>query len=508
MEPASRHPLAAPEVRGTLAIALQSLLLWAACAIAVFLVLQRRGDLLADIDSLYHYQVAALIREHPPWVDISWLPFTVLHEHGPDHHWGFHLLLAPLTALGHDQGALNLVSAIVAGAVPAAIFPLLKRARMPFALAFAVLLIFSSDALPFRVAGLRAQALALVFMVAALFAMTAGRHVLLGLIAFLFTESYHGAMILALLGAATLAAQWVATRRADLRIVVAVAVGVFAGLILSPWFPDDIGYLIFHTVFKTGSHDPFLVGTEWLKPPLSLLIGGTLVAHALLAGGLFAYGSARARGARGLPGADTLAFGGVTVVFLAMNAMSWRFVEYYAPFAVITSGLLMRDAAGAWPDPRRFRIAAVSLLAAALAWGVPHGLTTIDKGAGERFDAFRDFMAHVDANDPAPFVFNTFWSDFQHMVFWSPRARYAAGLDGNYLRFGDPARFRLWYDFSSGKRLDRHDNAQAIAKTFGAGWIVVSSYQGQLADNLAQDPGAELAMARPGSGWLFRIKPP
>ena len=481
-------------------------LVWAFCTAVVFWALQARGPLLADVDSLYHYQVASLIRESPPWVDITWLPFTVLGARGPDHHWLFHLLVAPLTALGHDARSLDLASAIVAGAVPAALTPMLRRAAVPFAALLALLALFASDALPFRFAGLRAQALALVFMVATLFAMARRRHIAIAVIAFLFTESYHGAVILGLFAVVSLAAQWICERRFDLRIVTAAALGVFAGLLLSPWFPRNISYLVFHTVFKTGSSDPFLVGTEWLRPPISLLVGGSIVAHAVLASAMAVAALLRARGVAVRPRSDTVAAWVVTAIFLAMNATAWRFVEYYAPFAIVSAGLLLRDAFAAAPAAGTLRRASAAGLVACLAWSVPHGAHVLAIAPGERFDAFADFMRYVDANDPAPMVFNTRWSDFQHMVFWSRRARYAAGLDGNYLRYGDPRRFALWHAFATGERLGRHDNAAAIRDAFGAGWIVVSSTQPELADNLAQDDGAELAMARPGSGWLFRIR--
>jgi hypothetical protein len=480
------------------------MLLWVACSVIVFVALQAHGPLLADVDSLYHFQVASLIRADPPWVDISWLPFTVLGDHGPDHHWLFHVLIAPLTAFGHDQRALNLAAAVAAGAVPAAILPFLRAARVPFAMIFALLTLFSTDALPFRFAGLRAQSLALVFMVAAVFAMARRRHLWLALISFLFTESYHGAMILGLLSVVSLGAQWLCERKFDTKIITAVAVGVFAGLMISPWFPRNISYLIFHTVFKTGSSDPFLIGTEWLKPSTALLLDANAVANLILLLAMALSIASRWRGPVRLQ-SDSAAALALTAVFLAMNIVAWRFVEYYAPFAVVTAGLLLRDVLAVSTNVRRIRLGALTVLVCALAWGIPHGLRTLESSKGERYDAFADFMHHIDAVDKAPMIFNTYWSDFQHMVFWSQHARYAAGLDGNYLRFGSPDRFRLWYDFSTGARLDRHDNARAIAKAFGAKWIVVSHYQPQLADNLAQDANAQLVMARPDSGWLFEI---
>ena len=41
------------------------------------------------VDGYYHFRIGQEILERGPWVDIRWLPFTVLGEHGPDHHWLF-----------------------------------------------------------------------------------------------------------------------------------------------------------------------------------------------------------------------------------------------------------------------------------------------------------------------------------------------------------------------------------------------------------------------------------
>ncbi len=485
--------------------ALEAALVFAACAVGFFALLQSLGPLLPDEDGPYHFEVASLILRHGPWVDISWLPFTVLGEHGPDHHWLFHALMAPLTALGHDHRAFNVASAVVAAAMPAAILPFLRRAQVPYAIVFAAAILFASTALPFRFLGLRAQTLAVVFMVATLFAMAWRRTVWVGVLAFLFTQAYHGAVILGLLLVATLAIQWLEERRVHFTLVTAVAIGVFAGLLASPWFPRNVNYLIFHTLFKTGSDDPFLVGGEWLRAPLAYVLRSGIVAHGVLASGLVAVAASAGRALPRL-GRDTWAACIVTFVFLAMHVLVWRFVEYYAPFAIVASGLLWRDALRAAPEARWPRLAPAVVLALGLGWGIPHGIASIRNAEPRPFDPFHDMMAYIDAHDARPMVFNTNWSDFQQMVYASPRARYVAGLDGNYLRYGDPARFKVWYEFSAGGRLDRHDNASEIARTFGARWIMVNRAQPKLADNLALDPQAELVMARPAAGWLFEVK--
>jgi len=472
-------------------------------------MLLREAPYLPDVDTLYHFKVARLILERGPWVDIDWLPFTVLGEHGPDHHWLFHLLVAPLTAWGQGLREVQVACAVAAAAMTAALHLFLRRAGVPWAALFAVAAMFASEDLPFRFLMLRAQDLAVVFMVASMFLMAWRRSLGVGIVAFAFTESYHGAVILATILAATLAVQAWHERRITPRLVTAVAGGVFAGLLLSPWFPRNVSYLVFHTVFKTASTDPALVGGEWLRPTLELFLRANAPAHALLLSGLAALVLARRAGVR--PAQDTLTSLVLTLVFGAMTFfMAGRFIEYYGPFAAVTAGLLWRDAHAARAVPSLpWRVALPLVLSAILAYGVPRSAALVERAANARYDESRAVMAYVDEHDPRPMVFNARWSDFQQLVFWSDRSRYVAGLDGNYLRFGPvPARYALWHEIASGEANTRHDNAARIRATFGARWIVLAFYQDELARALAADPDASLVMHRPGEGWLFEIKQP
>jgi hypothetical protein len=380
---------------------LESAALFVVFGVAFYAMLAARGSVL-DIDSQYHFKVARLILERGPWVDISWLPFTVLGERGPDHQWLFHLIIAPLTALGNDLRTLHIASAAMAAAMPALIYPFLKRAGVPYALLFVVALMFSGDLLPERFLALRAQDLAVIFMVATLFALAWRKTAWVGALAFLFTQAYHGAVILAAILAATLAARWLRERAFSLRPVTATAVGVLAGLLLSPWFPQNVGYLVFHTLFKATSGDPFLIGQEWFRPPLHLLVTTTLVAHGLLASGIAAVIATRERGRWPALGEETLASFMLAMLFLAMTAFSWRFVEYYGPFAVIAAGLLWRDALRQGIPGRRLRAALPALLTVALAWGIVQGAGLVSQVSHKRFEAYSEIVRHVEANDANP----------------------------------------------------------------------------------------------------------
>jgi hypothetical protein len=438
---------------------------------------------LFDIDAQYHYKVARLIREHGPWVDISWLPYTILGEHGPDHQWLFHLLVAPLTLLGNDLRAVMLASAIVAAAMPAALMLLYKRAAIPVPALFAIAAVLASSALPARYLALRAQDLAVVFMVAALFCMAQRKTLWVGIIAFLFTESYHGAVILALLLAADLAARWVVERRIHTASITATAVGVAAGLLLQPWFPDNVRYLIFHTFFKAATGYTGLEGGEWFGMNVADILVESWPAHVLLASGIAAWALARRAGLRTM-GVDTLACCAVAAITLAMYHFAWRFVEYYTPLAVTAGALLWRDALPmlSW---KRTRPTLATALVALIAIGAWRGAERLEHNAPlYPFERFSNVMHYVDEHDPHPFVLNVLWSDFQQLVYWSDHARFAAGLDGHYLMYGDLARFKAWYALAGSAtttNLAADVIATQVRQAFGPCWVVIPK-------NLVGDP--------------------
>jgi len=311
------------------------------------------------------------------------------------------------------------------------------------------------------------------------------------------------ALIAGLIVVAAIASLWLHDRKLHARLVIATAVGVLAGLLASPWFPANVRYLIFHTVFKTTQANMGLVGNEWLAVSWAHLLLESWPAHAVLLSGAIAAGVAARRAGWRLVAPETLAAAALTVALAAMYKSGWRFVEYYAPFAVITGGLLWRDALRAAPWPWARTSLGVAL-GALVVVGTVVGAQRVGSGLTHRFEAYADMMRYVDRHDERPMVVNASWSDFQQMMFWSDKARFVAGLDGHYLLYGDLERFRAWNAIATQAAAERSDNAAMIRRVFGARWVALPNGHARMAAALAQDPGARLAL-RTADGWLFEI---
>jgi hypothetical protein len=345
--------------------------------------------------------------------------------------------------------------------------------------------------------------------VATLFCAAWNKPSALGIVAFLFTESYHGAVVIGLIVVAVVAAQALHDRQVRTRLVFASIVGVAAGLLLSPWFPANVRYMLFHTVFKTTQASMALVGNEWLPVTWMHILLESWPAHAILASGLAMATMAARRDARGwrVVAPDTLAALAISVAFLAMYKFGWRFVEYYAPFAVLSAALAWRDALVADTPARRplRQRGLAAVLVALIALGMWVGGQRVGSALTNRFDAYADMMKYVEAHDPQPMVFNASWSDFQQMFYWADRARFVAGLDGHYLLYGDLERFRLWHAFTTGEAASREGNAHAIRTAFNARWVVLPRGYARMSEALSRDPDARLVIST-ADGFLFELR--
>ena len=466
-------------------------------------ILQWNGFL--DFDGHYHHMIAQwMVAQRAFWLDIPWLPFTVLGERGPDQHWLWHLLLVPFGYFADpDQGLIW--AAACNGAATAAILAFVMRMLgIPAAPVFAVLAITTAAVMPYRLMMLRAQNIAIIFMVLSVWAIARRRYGTLGLLAFLFMQSYHGAIVLVPIAAIGCVLGSVAERRLVLTPLIAVAAGELLALLLNPWYPANFEYLFFHVLFKesgttSGAYLSSLVGTEWYPPGWRKVLLSAWPAHLTLAAALAAL-AWRMRGSKDVrPGPDTLLAVGVAALSLMLYLGSSRFAEYYVPFACLAAGLAVRDA---WTPVRRERLRAAVLGAWALV-AASFGLSSAIRVPVMPADYLASIGTRLAGiSRPGEVIFNSGWADFPALLWRADRLRYVNGLDGHYLAYRDPARFAVWISLGAGMV---EDPAYAIDAVFGARFAVVSHRHQALAGQLWVSERATLHLES-RDGWLFEIR--
>tara|TARA_Y100001954_G_C15785811_1_gene592445 strand:- start:5 stop:1561 length:1557 start_codon:yes stop_codon:yes gene_type:complete len=480
------------------------------------------GSVIADVegilgpDGYYHFRLAAVLWEQGLMSSVEALPLTVFGEELPDHHLLWHWLLIPFTFF-EDPFVGVQVAAVVTGAmVPAGITLFARKMSIPLAPLWGLLAVCAVMTLPGRFVMLRAQNIAILLILLSLYALIKERFRTLGVVAFCFMLTYHGAVILAPLVTLYAGALWLHERRFSVKPFVFAGIGGLLGLTLNPYFPLSFEYLYFHTVLTVPEAGAATGGgSEWSSPPWSMIWEHAWAVHCLLLASLGVAGWRHAKGRE-----SKLTTAATTLVFAALLALTMykganRFGEYYGPLGIMASALIFRDLMSQEDVPKGIvaaswkRYAILALLLSGLV--TTHAIQGL--GVVERFSLFRADKYSAIAErlrqeaEPGSMVYNSAYHDFPPLYFHAPTMRYVIGLDTHYLSEANKALYEEWRWIQQVKANDPNDPAPLIAAHFKSSFAVIAREHRGLAHRLHRSNHAKLLEAT-AYGWLFKVQLP
>jgi hypothetical protein len=427
---------------------------------------------LVDNDAYYHTRMGQLIREQgltPPFV---WLPYTILAPASfYDHHMLFHVYLALFTGDGRPETMIagaKLASVIMPALATLAVWSLLRSQGVAWPALWAIGLLALSEAFVFRMSMVRAQAASVLVLALALQLLLERRYALLLPLGFFYVWLYNAFPLLLVAAGTYIIATLLAERRLAWRALLYPALGIALGLVINPYFPENVLFTVQHLGPKIGA--PTIgVGSEWYPYNTWTLVENSGFALAIWLLGVLGLGL------RGRPiDRATLTALGLSIVFGLMLFKSRRFIEYFPPFALVFAALSLAPLVGPWLARRLAWQRRLVLVAAAGALALPMGLTLAK--ARESFSGttlhqtFAGASGWLAANaEPGSIVFQTDWDDFPMLFFFNPSNRYIVGLDPTYMELHDR---QLWDEWVAITRGQVEQPGAAIRSRFGATHVV------------------------------------
>jgi hypothetical protein len=472
-----------------------------------FFIFDRDG--LLGPDGFYHFRLAGVLWDEGLFSTIEALPLTVFGENLPDHHLLWHWLLIPFTWIEDPLLGVQWAAVLTGAMVPAGLTFFGRHMAIPLAPMWGLLAVCAVFTLPGRFVMLRAQNIAILLIFLSLYALVKERLRMVGVVAFVFMVTYHGAVILAPLVALYACAVWFHERRLAYKPFVAAGVGGLLGLIINPYFPVSFEYLYFHTVLTvpeagagTGG------GSEWSAPPWSMLWQQAWAVHVLLLG---AIGSsawvARVRKEKVLSlGATVMVL--AALLTLVMYKGANRFGEYYGPIGIFAAAMLFRDilqGVDGSPKRGRFKLVLALLVGGLIVSQGTQGLLVVDKYSQFKAEKYEGIAKVLAAESkPGDMVYNSAYHDFPFLYFHQPNLRYVIGLDTHYLSEANPLLFNEWVWMQQVQADDPNDPAPLMAAHFKADFAVVAREHSGLAARLLKSPHVRPLVAT-RYGWLFKI---
>ena len=462
-----------------------------------------------DNDGFYHIKLAWLMRTEGLKPDFPYLPLSILNAREfYDHHFLFHVALIPFT-FGDLRTGAKWAAVTFASLAFLAVWYLFHRQRVPLAWLWALGLLGISDAFLFRMSITRAQSLSLGMLALAYAWLLEGKYKHLAVLGFLYVWMYDAFPLMLALAVLHFLAVALTERRFEFRPLLYTSAGILLGMLINPYFPDNLIFSYHHMLPKLADATSVRVGNEWYPYDTKQLLDNSLPALVAFASGVLALGlSGRKMDVRTALGLF------LALLFGLMLFQARRFVEYFPPFALIF-------AAFAWTPLLQLKPAHASsrgfistlqnytpslLLSLAVAvsifWSIAPAREAIDRS--KPYGLYANASAWLEKNSPAGSrVFQTDWDDFPRLFFYNTHNTYLIGLDPTYLQLYDADLYDLWVDISQG---DVEDPSQIIATTFGSRYIHTDLNHGDFLQVAAEDPGLK-EVYRDDQAVIFEVLP-
>jgi hypothetical protein len=423
---------------------------------------------LVDNDGFYHIKLAQLMRQEGWRPAFPWLPLTVLNAGSfVDHHFLYHILLIPFTF-----GDLRLGAKWASVIFPACTFLVgwlfLRGQRLPYAGLWSLGFLAVSEAFLYRMSMPRAQAVSLLVLLLALHLTLTQRYRWLLPLAFLYVWFYNAFPLILMVVGVYVGVRWLLDRQLHLTPLGYTALGLVLGLLVNPYFPNNLIFIYHHLFPKLTETTAISVGNEWYPYQTWTLIENSGLALLAYVAGAFALGLGQRRMN---PRTATLFI--LATLFGLMLFKSRRFVEYYPAFALLFCVSAWSPLFEEWrqsqPWLRRVLPAALATVLGSSLW---FNVQAAQEGMqnARPYQRYAAASAWLQANTPSGSrVFQTDWDDFPRLFFYNTHNTYIVGLDPTYMQLYNPDLYDIWVEITRGRV---EAPAQTIAATFGAHYVI------------------------------------
>ncbi len=474
-------------------------LLLLAIFIAFLAAVQFSTPDLPDNDGYYHIKLAYLMRTQGLKPAFPYLPLSILNPREfADHHFLFHVALIPFT-FGDLRLGAKWASVFFASLAFMSVWWLLYRQRTPYAGLWAIGLLAVSEAFIYRMSIPRAQSLSLAALVLGLSFLLEKRYKLVGVLAFFFVWFYDAFPLILFTVGAYVIAVLLLERRIEWRPIVYVSLGVALGLLINPYFPQNLIFLFRHLLPKLTETTAVSVGSEWYPYDTDQLLENSPLALVAFAAGVLGLGMSDRR-------MDVQTATGLflSLIFGVMLFQSRRFIEYLPAFTLIFAAFSWSPAIEKWQartEQIRNRQPVVCLrwqrlwsllpaLVLLLVWIPGLWLTLRDAKASLRsskpYSLYADASAWLAANTPAGSrVFQTDWDDFPRLFYYNTHNTYLIGLDPTYMQLYNSSMYEEWVSVTRG-RVELP--SRVVRDRFGARYVVSDLLHKDFIRQAANDP--------------------
>lgn len=214
-------------------------------SIMQFTVLQIIG-----YDGYLHIKAADIIKQEGFIEDFPWAKHTILSDSYADIQIFFRILLIPFTFFGLEIGAK--AAAVLFGAVCFTVFYwFLAENKIRYSFFWSLVYLFTAESLMYRFLFTRSMPIAVALLILTIYFLQKRKYLFLGIVSFAYVLLYSGFVFQLFIIFLYLALENVFSKRLDYKILLYSLGGTVLGLIINPYFPNNI-FMLYTQIFKVN----------------------------------------------------------------------------------------------------------------------------------------------------------------------------------------------------------------------------------------------------------------
>lgn len=445
-----------------------------------------------DPDSFYHMKMSLLIRDGNLAQDFPWLSdYTILGEAYTDQHLLYHIFLIPFVSLFEPAIGIKIATVFLGAMLITVFYWLLKKEKIRFAWVYSLLLLFV-EPFTFRISLAKAPSVSIIFLLIVLWCLFRYRIKFLFIVSTVFVWAYGGFLLAVVLtgvfGLVSILYDLLKKRTSgllskffgnqkpwiirvftgrELGLLLISVMGVLVGLVVNPYFPNNLSYYWAQLVqIGIVNYQNIIgVGGEWYPYSITELIPNTVFLFLIILAALVLFFiTFRQQDKR----STTLLI--LASFFFVLTLKSRRYVEYFVPFGMLFGAFALNPILAKVNIPRLMKklpsyyygrriiftvllvYFAVTIPAIALR-DLKQERNSFENGIP--YNKFESASMWLEKNTPKDsIVLHSDWDEFPVLFYHNSHNRYIVGLDPTFMYVKDEDKYWKWVNITTGKESD------------------------------------------------------
>ena len=415
----------------------------------IFSIMQSTVPNIIGFDGYYHIKSADIIKEEGFVKEFPWAKHTILSEDYADIQILFRILLIPFTFFGLTLGAK--LASILFSAIAFIIFYwFLNKNRIRYPFFWSLLYLFTSSALMFRFLLPRQMPLVIALLILTIYFLQKRKYLFLAITSFVFVSIHSSFVFQILIIILFVISEKIFSKKVDLKLLLYPFVGMILGLVINPYFPNNI-LLLFTQIFKVNLIAN-LFNVEWKPWTLFEFIKNNILVLLFILVSLFLVFKNKK-----ITKIQTLYFS-LTIFFLVYTLLSRRMQEFLVPFSILALAFLFNDYYDRISKIKFYNVIKISavliLVIAALLNFTLLRQDITNNDFVHNYDNCADWMKN---NIPKNSLVFTNAYAFPYLFFKNSDIIYTHGIDLTYSYLYEPEKFERYMEVLEGTAKGNED---------------------------------------------------